>query len=202
MATMRIPFISRAAGPPVALLAAAVALLALAMTAQPASAAPPGRSSAPLTLTVYSVATLRPLAAPPTGTVFISVNNGTYCLDADVSAGAVHNGTRIQLYACNLQFNQEWFWTGSYFQNEANSNLCLDADNTHSGQGGKVQLWACNTTTSGANQRWSWNANNTIQNHWNGQCLTYHSGIFNGSTILTYNCGQANQTWGTGVTPS
>lgn len=76
------------------------------------------------------------------------------CLDADLNTiGA--NGTRVQLWDCNNQLQQQWFvgqWGNyNYFVNQA-SGRCLDADtNTAYWDGGVVQLWDCNNLPQ---QKW------------------------------------------------
>ncbi|BCJ46618.1 poly(ethylene terephthalate) hydrolase family protein [Actinoplanes ianthinogenes] len=107
------------------------------------------------------------------------------CVDVP---GATHNnGTRVQLYDCNGQANQQWTYTSSK-QLTVYGTVCLDA--AGSGNGSAVQIYSCNGQ---ANQQWNVNANGTITGVQSGRCLDVW-GTGNGQQIQIYDCnGQANQ---------
>ncbi|WP_271190424.1 poly(ethylene terephthalate) hydrolase family protein, partial [Dactylosporangium matsuzakiense] len=74
----------------------------------------------------------------------------------DVPNASHTNGTRVQLYDCNGQTNQQWTYTTSK-QLQVYGTMCLDA--AGSGNGAAVQIYSCNGQT---NQQWNVNSNGTI----------------------------------------
>ncbi|GAA3274069.1 hypothetical protein GCM10020218_019450 [Dactylosporangium vinaceum] len=105
----------------------------------------------------------------------------------DVPNASQTNGTRVQLYDCNGQSNQQWTYTSSK-QLQVYGSRCLDA--AGSGNGAAVQIYSCNGQT---NQQWNVNSNGTITGVQSGRCLDVW-GTGNGQQIQIYDCnGQANQ---------
>ncbi|MEV4514276.1 endo-1,4-beta-xylanase [Dactylosporangium sp. NPDC049525] len=105
----------------------------------------------------------------------------------DVPNASHNNGTRVQLYDCNGQSNQQWTATSSR-QLTVYGNMCLDA--AGSGNGSAVQIYSCNGQT---NQQWNVNSNGTITGVQSGRCLDVW-GTGNGQQVQIYDCsGQANQ---------
>ncbi|WP_433618624.1 endo-1,4-beta-xylanase [Dactylosporangium sp. CA-139114] len=105
----------------------------------------------------------------------------------DVPNASHTNGTRVQLYDCNGQTNQQWTYTSSK-QLQVYGNMCLDA--AGSGNGAAVQIYSCNGQT---NQQWNVNANGTISGVQSGRCLDVW-GTGNGQQVQLYDCwGGANQ---------
>ncbi|UQU66890.1 endo-1,4-beta-xylanase [Couchioplanes caeruleus] len=125
-------------------------------------------------------------SVPPAG-------NGNRILGAqsgrciDVPGATQNNGTRVQLYDCNGQTNQQWTLTSSK-QLTVYGSKCLDA--AGSGNGSAVQIYSCNGQ---ANQQWNVNSNGTITGVQSGRCLDVW-GTGNGQQVQIYDCnGQANQ---------
>jgi hypothetical protein len=128
---------------------------AAADTAAPAtpavSAGPAAQYGTPAELPPPSLPSTAALPAPLPGAVAVygpyvirSYHDGR-CLDADViTMGA--NGTKVQMWACNYDPQQRWYFhdLGNYnylIQNEASGRI-LDGDsNTMCCDGTKVQLW-------------------------------------------------------------
>ncbi|GAB3834987.1 ricin-type beta-trefoil lectin domain protein [Dactylosporangium cerinum] len=105
----------------------------------------------------------------------------------DVPNASHNNGTRVQLYDCHGQSNQQWTATSSR-QLTVYGNVCLDA--AGSGNGAAVQIYSCNGQS---NQQWNVNSNGTITGVQSGRCLDVW-GTGNGQQIQLYDCnGQANQ---------
>ncbi|MGA5304652.1 endo-1,4-beta-xylanase [Nucisporomicrobium flavum] len=105
----------------------------------------------------------------------------------DVPGATQNNGTRVQLYDCNGQSNQQWTLTSSK-QLTVYGSKCLDA--AGSGNGSAVQIYSCNGQT---NQQWNVNSNGTITGVQSGRCLDVW-GTGNGQQVQIYDCnGQANQ---------
>ncbi|MEV0429810.1 ricin-type beta-trefoil lectin domain protein, partial [Micromonospora sp. NPDC050495] len=105
----------------------------------------------------------------------------------DVPNASRNNGTRVQLYDCHGQTNQQWTLTSSK-QLTVYGNMCLDA--AGSGNGSAVQIYSCNGQT---NQQWNVNSNGTITGVQSGRCLDVW-GTGNGQQVQIYDCnGQANQ---------
>ncbi|MEU4690771.1 endo-1,4-beta-xylanase [Actinoplanes sp. NPDC023714] len=122
---------------------------------------------------------------PPAGSGRIVGAQSGRCVD--VPNATQNNGTRVQLYDCNGQANQQWTLTSSR-QLTVYGTRCLDA--AGSGNGAAVQIYACNGQ---ANQQWNVNANGTITGVQSGRCLDVW-GTGNGQQVQIYDCnGQANQ---------
>jgi poly(hydroxyalkanoate) depolymerase family esterase len=127
-----------------------------------------------------------PSSTPPSGGVhkIVGTQSGR-CVD--VPNATHNNGTRVQLYDCNGQTNQQWTYTSNK-QLTVYGNVCLDA--AGSANGSAIQIYSCNGQ---ANQQWNVNANGTITGVQSGRCLDVW-GTGNGQQIQLYDCnGQANQ---------
>jgi endo-1,4-beta-xylanase len=129
--------------------------------------------------------TVSPTASPPGGANRIVGSQSGRCID--VPNASHNNGTRVQLYDCNGQSNQQWTYTSSK-QLTVYGNMCLDA--AGSGNGAQIQIYSCNGQT---NQQWNVNGNGTITGVQSGRCLDVWS-TANGQPVQLYDCsGQANQ---------
>ncbi|MEO3928576.1 ricin-type beta-trefoil lectin domain protein [Micromonosporaceae bacterium B7E4] len=105
----------------------------------------------------------------------------------DVLNGSRTNGTRVQLYDCNGQVQQQWTYTSNK-QLQVYGNMCLDA--AGSGNGTAVQIYSCHGQS---NQQWNVNSNGTISGVQSGRCLDVWS-TANGAQIQLYDChGNTNQ---------
>ncbi|GHJ47670.1 beta-xylanase [Catellatospora sp. TT07R-123] len=123
---------------------------------------------------------------PPSGGVnrIVGAQSGR-CIDVPNSSQT--NGTRVQLYDCHGQSNQQWTYTSSK-QLKVFGSMCLDA--AGSGNGSAVQIYSCNNQS---NQQWNVNSNGTITGAQSGRCLDVWS-TANGAQVQLYDCnGQANQ---------
>ncbi|WP_030442947.1 ricin-type beta-trefoil lectin domain protein, partial [Actinoplanes subtropicus] len=126
-----------------------------------------------------------PTSPPPGGGGRIVGAQSGRCIDVPNSSHS--NGTRVQLYDCNGQANQQWTLTSSK-QLTVYGSMCLDA--AGSGNASAVQIYSCNGQ---ANQQWNVNANGTITGVQSGRCLDVW-GTGNGQQVQIYDCsGQANQ---------
>jgi endo-1,4-beta-xylanase len=134
----------------------------------------------------------------PTGTTpapggagrIVGVQSGR-CID--VPNATQTNGTRVQLWDCNSQSNQQWTYTAGK-QLQVYGNKCLDANGQGTSNGTAIIIWDCNGQ---ANQQWNVNANGTIAGVQSGRCLDVW-GTANGQQIQLYDChGQTNQQWRT-----
>ncbi|GAA3346806.1 hypothetical protein GCM10020358_59200 [Amorphoplanes nipponensis] len=96
-----------------------------------------------------------PSSTPPAGGAkeIVGTQSGR-CID--VPSASRTNGTRVQLYDCHGQSNQQWTYTASK-QLQVYGSMCLDA--AGSGNGSAVQIYACNGQS---NQQWNANANGTV----------------------------------------
>ncbi|MFD6665607.1 non-reducing end alpha-L-arabinofuranosidase family hydrolase [Micromonospora chalcea] len=136
---------------------------------------------------------------PPSGGAgrIVGVQSGR-CID--VPNATQTNGTRVQLYDCNGQSNQQWTYTSSK-QLMVYGSKCLDANGAATANGTGIIIWDCNGQS---NQQWNINSNGTISGVQSGRCLDVW-GTGNGQQVQLYDChGQTNQQWRTdfgGTTP-
>ncbi|WP_253866038.1 endo-1,4-beta-xylanase [Micromonospora sp. WMMA2032] len=139
------------------------------------------------TATPTPTPTTTPTTPPPTnGANRIVGNQSGRCVD--VPNASQTNGTRVQLYDCHGQTNQQWTYTASRQLTIYGGSRCLDA--AGSGNGAAVQIYSCNGQT---NQQWNVNSNGTITGVQSGRCLDVW-GTGNGQQVQLYDCnGQANQ---------
>ncbi|WBB73450.1 endo-1,4-beta-xylanase [Micromonospora sp. WMMD1128] len=150
------------------------------------NAAGPGPTTSPTT-SPTATPTTSPTTPPPSGGAgrIVGSQSGR-CID--VPNSSQNNGTRVQLYDCHGQSNQQWTSTGSRQLTVYGGSRCLDA--AGSGNGSAVQIYSCNGQ---ANQQWNVNSNGTITGVQSGRCLDVW-GTGNGQQVQIYDCnGQANQ---------
>ena len=72
------------------------------------------------------------------------------CLDAN--GQGTSNGTKVILYTCNNQANQQWRLNTNGTITGVQSGLCLDVSGAATTNGSLVQLWSC---TGATNQQWT-----------------------------------------------
>ncbi|WP_327032245.1 non-reducing end alpha-L-arabinofuranosidase family hydrolase [Micromonospora ureilytica] len=163
------------------------------------NAAPP-TSSPTATPTVSPTVTPTTTPPPSGGAGRIVGVQSDRCID--VPNATQTNGTRVQLYDCHGQSNQQWTYTSGK-QLRVYGSKCLDANGAGTANGTGIIIWDCN---SGANQQWNVNSNGTISGVQSGRCLDVW-GTGNGQQVQLYDChGQTNQQWrtdfGGGATPT
>lgn len=111
----------------------------------------------------------------------------------DISGPSTADGTPIQIWSCNGNWNQRWVSTNNALVNPQ-SGKCLNAPGTANGT--RVNLLAC---TGGTAQQWQVRSNGNIANVQSGRCLdAVGQGTANGTRLQIYDCvaaGQANQQW-------
>jgi len=76
----------------------------------------------------------------------------------DLSGGRVKNGNSIQLWECNGEESQQWFFHDWAIFYAADPSKCIDITGGESAmrtQGTKLQIWDCNGLT---NQNWGYDA--------------------------------------------
>jgi non-reducing end alpha-L-arabinofuranosidase len=119
----------------------------------------------------------------------VSGKDSSECVDDN--AGSSTNGTKIQLWDCNGEFNQDWTV-------ESNGTLqvngkCMDIYDNATANGTLIDLWACN---GGANQQWE-AENGTLVNPASGKCLDDPAGsTTEGTQLDLWTCnGGTNQKW-------
>jgi hypothetical protein len=125
-------------------------------------------------------------------------------LCADVSGGAITDGTPVGAWDCHAAFNQQWEFVNGQFLGIGTTKgvaKCLDIRGTPPNPpGAVVQLYTCN---GGANQRWEIingtafgfpNTNNLIYNLEDNLCLDGSGGFGKQLTVQRCN-GSAGQNW-------
>ncbi|MFJ9519919.1 PHB depolymerase family esterase [Kitasatospora sp. NPDC101801] len=80
----------------------------------------------------------------------VTVGGSTLCLDA--SAKGTANGTKVVVWSCNGQPNQQWQVNANGTVIGVQSGLCLDVAGLATADGTPVQLWSC---SGGRNQQWT-----------------------------------------------
>jgi endo-1,4-beta-xylanase len=127
-----------------------------------------------------------PTTAPSGANRIVGTQSGR-CID--VPNSSQNNGTRVQLWDCHGQANQQWTYTSSR-QLTVFGSKCLDANGRGTANGTAIIIWDCNGQT---NQQWNVNANGTISGVQSGRCLDVFS-TANGAQVQLWDChGQANQ---------
>ncbi|WP_426513663.1 non-reducing end alpha-L-arabinofuranosidase family hydrolase [Dactylosporangium sp. McL0621] len=156
-----------------------------------------GNKKAAYTSVLNALNAANPTTPPPTtpgnpttpagGTNEIVGSQSGRCID--VPNATQSNGTRVQLYDCHGQSNQQWTYTSAK-QLQVYGNKCLDASGAGTANGTAIIIWDCN---GGGNQQWNVNSNGTITGAQSGRCLDVW-GTANGQQVQLYDCsGQANQ---------
>ncbi|MER5746621.1 endo-1,4-beta-xylanase [Streptomyces sp. NPDC002225] len=128
-------------------------------------------------------------STPPSGSGEIRGVGSGRCLDVPNSGTA--DGTRLQLWSCNGNTNQQWVSTAAG-ELQVYGNKCLDAAGT--GNGAKVQIYSC---WGGDNQKWRLDSNGSIVGVQSGLCLdAVGNGTADGTLIQLYSCSNSsNQRW-------
>ena len=72
------------------------------------------------------------------------------CLDA--YGNGTTNGTKVDIWSCNGQRDQQWTLNANGSITGVQSGLCLDVSNLGTADGSPVQLWGCNGQS---NQKWT-----------------------------------------------
>jgi alpha-galactosidase len=72
------------------------------------------------------------------------------CLDAYNNQTAP--GTKVEIWDCNGQANQQWSVNADGTISGVQSGLCLDVTSNGTANNSPVELWTCN---GGSNQRWT-----------------------------------------------
>jgi type 1 glutamine amidotransferase len=108
----------------------------------------------------------------------------------DVSGMSSVDGTKIQLWTCNGQSNQQW--TVGSDGTIRSLGKCMTVNGTANGS--PAQLWSCN---GGGGQRWTPGANSSLVNPQSGRCLDANGGSSaNGTQLIIWDChGATNQRW-------
>ncbi|MBS2966766.1 RICIN domain-containing protein, partial [Actinocrinis puniceicyclus] len=80
----------------------------------------------------------------------VNVGGSTLCLDANGKGTTA--GTKVIVYSCNGQTNQQWNLNSNGTVTGVQSGLCLDVTGASTANGALVELWTCN---GGSNQQWT-----------------------------------------------
>ena len=108
----------------------------------------------------------------------------------DVAGASTVDGTKIQLWTCNGQSNQQW--TVGSDGTLRSLGKCMNVNAT--GNGSPVQLFGCN---GGGGQRWTPGANSSLVNTQSGRCLDASgASSADGTQLIIWDChGGTNQRW-------
>ncbi|WP_187281481.1 ricin-type beta-trefoil lectin domain protein [Nonomuraea sp. C10] len=143
-------------------------------------------------------------SVPSHGTVVFRVSGGTpnpvsriqgvgsgRCLD--VTGASQANGTRVAIWDCHGQVNQQWTSTAAG-ELRVYGNKCLDVNNNGTADGTSVIIWDCNGQN---NQKWRVNTDGSITALGANKCLDVPgNATANGVYLQIWTCsGAANQRW-------
>jgi hypothetical protein len=81
----------------------------------------------------------------------LTVYSGSSQLCLDANAQGSSPGTKVIVWSCNGQRNQQWNLNANGTVTAVPSGLCLDVTGASTADGAPVELWTCN---GGANQQW------------------------------------------------
>ncbi|MEY9841655.1 hypothetical protein ABH941_006935 [Streptacidiphilus sp. EB103A] len=134
--------------------------------------------------------TVTPVGTTPTARPIVAVDNSGKCVDDN--NGSSTNGTKVQLWDCNLTAAQNWT-VGTDGTVRSNGGACLDITGAATADGTLVELWTCN---GGANQQWQ-QQGSALVNPASGKCLDDTGfNTANGTQLEIWTCnGGANQQW-------
>ncbi|MFB4304735.1 lectin [Actinomadura sp. GTD37] len=143
-------------------------------------------------------------SVPSHGTVVFRVSGGTpnpasrirgvgsgRCLDVTEASQA--NGTRVEIWDCNGQSNQQWTSTTAG-ELRVYGSKCLDVNNNGTADGTSVIIWDCNGQN---NQKWRLNSDGGITAVGANKCLDVpDNATSNGVQVQIWTCnGGPNQHW-------
>ncbi|TDC16447.1 alpha-galactosidase [Actinomadura bangladeshensis] len=143
-------------------------------------------------------------SVPSHGTVVYRVSGGTptpssqikgvgsgRCLD--VTEASQTNGTRVEIWDCNGQSNQQWTSTAAG-ELRVYGGKCLDVNNNGTADGTSVIIWDCNGQN---NQKWRFNSDGTLTAVGANKCLDVpNNSTANGTYLQIWTChGGTNQRW-------
>ncbi|NEA22228.1 glycoside hydrolase family 27 protein [Actinomadura bangladeshensis] len=143
-------------------------------------------------------------SVPSHGTVVYRVSGGTptpssqirgvgsgRCLD--VTEASQTNGTRVEIWDCNGQSNQQWTSTTAG-ELRVYGSKCLDVNNNGTADGTSVIIWDCNGQN---NQKWRLNSDGSITAVGANKCLDVpNNATSNGSYLQIWTCNSGpNQHW-------
>ena len=127
---------------------------------------------------------------PPSGVLFppiFGIKNEKHdrCIDSD---GGKENGD-IYGWQCDVKNNakQRWIYDpASKHIRNANSNKCMDLNNSNTGDGTRVAVWTCDPNNQ--NQKWTYNPQTKKITHEKAKtCLDLGNGN-NGQKVVGWNC--------------
>jgi hypothetical protein len=105
----------------------------------------------------------------------------------DIPGSDMTNGNKIQIWDCNNNKNQMWYFDGLYIRSGINDQKCLDVPGSDYTNGNKLDLWDCNGL---ANQQFK--GGGTYQ--WElvaspGKCIDLYGGdTTNGKLLEIWDC--------------
>jgi hypothetical protein len=134
--------------------------------------------------------TVTPVGTTPAARPIVAVDNSGKCVDDNNGSSA--NGTKVQLWDCNLTAAQNWT-VGTDGTIRSNGGACLDITGAATADGTLTELWTCN---GGANQQWQ-QQGSALVNPASGKCLDDTGfNTANGTQLEIWTCnGGANQQW-------
>jgi hypothetical protein len=107
----------------------------------------------------------------------------------DVSGSGSSNGTKVQLWDCHSNDNQQFVYTAeSQLRPKHANRYCVDIKGGDAGNGDKIHLWDCD---GGRSEKWVITPNGQFQSYDDNRryCLDVPgSSISNGTQLQTYTC--------------
>ncbi len=108
-----------------------------------------------------------------------------------LSSADGHDGTRLEIWACDGTASQRWTVQGSTLRSQG---LCMDAADAGTGNGTPVQLANCSGNPA---QQFTLRSDGSIYSSYADRCLdVVDFGTGNGAKLQLWDCaGTTNQSW-------
>lgn len=106
----------------------------------------------------------------------------------NVKSGSTDNGANVQIYHCQDNDSQYWYFDGNAIRFNKDRNKCMDLSNSKIDNGTNIQLFDCNGTNA---QKWTYDGITKAFRSWVApdKCLDVdHSGTADHTNIQIYDC--------------
>ena len=106
----------------------------------------------------------------------------------NVESGSTANGANVQIYRCQDNDSQYWYFDGNAIRFNKDRNKCMDLNQSKTDHGTNIQLYDCNGTNA---QKWTYDGVTQSFRSWVSpdKCLDVdHSGTADHTNVQLYDC--------------